>query len=96
MKRILALCVLLFPFQVLAALPTQYQNLKDLHVMEAYIANHPKVAATLRSIDLEKKTVFFGQGCTALFTRKESIKLPGWTGPAEPLILKEVVCPDNP
>ena len=80
-------------FQMLfAALPPQVQNEKDLAVMVAYAKSHPKVMATLRTIDLEAKVIRFGAGCKAIFHRKESLKPKMMVGPAEPLEFKRSTC----
>lgn len=96
MKRILFLSLFIVMIQPsFAALPPQYQNGKDLDVMVDYIKEHPEVASTLKSIDLSKYTIYFGDGCEAVFGRKSTIKLPGWVGPADPLEFKELNCPVN-
>ena len=76
-----------------AALPPQYQNVKDLDVMVEFIEAHPTVASTLKSIDLQEYTVYFGNGCKAVFGRKRRVKPPGWVGPAAPLEFKHCNCP---
>ena len=43
-----------------AALPPPYQNVKDLDAMVEWIRLHPRVAGTLRSIDLRQKVIHFG------------------------------------
>jgi hypothetical protein len=78
-----------------AALPPQYQNLKDLDVMVEYIREHPEVAAGLRSIDLGALTVHYGHRCQAVFGRQALPKPPGWVGPADPLELKRSGCSDD-
>ena len=78
---------------VRAALPPQYQNVKDLEVMVNYVKVNPDVAGTLKSIDLENQTVNYGKDCQATFERKPSTKPMGWVGPAEPLQFKAVNCP---
>jgi hypothetical protein len=75
-----------------AALPPQYQNLKDLDFLVAYIREHPAVASELRSIDLDALTVHYGRNCKAVFGRKAIPKPPGWVGPADPLELKSSGC----
>jgi hypothetical protein len=77
----------------IAALPPQYQNVKDLEVMMNYVKANPDVAATVKSIDLENKTVNYGKNCQATFERKPSTKPVGMVGPAEPLQLKAKNCP---
>jgi len=80
-------------FQVLcAALPPQVQNEKDLAVMVEYAKSHPKVMATLRTIDLGAKVIHFGAGCKVIFHRKESLKPKMMVGPAEPLEFKRSTC----
>jgi hypothetical protein len=78
---------------VMAALPPQYQNVKDLEVMVNYVKANPDVAATVKSIDLQNKTVNYGQDCQATFERRLSTKPMGWVGPAEPLQFKTIYCP---
>ena len=82
-----------FVSPAIAALPPQYQNVKDLEVMVNYVKTHPNVAATLKSIDLETKTVTFSEDCQITFERKPSTKPLGMVGPAEPLQFKATTCP---
>jgi hypothetical protein len=94
MKRLfLALFILSLPKMAIAALPPQYQNVKDVEVMVNYVKANPDVAATLKSIDLENKTVNYGKDCQVTFERKPSTKPVGMVGPAEPLQLKAKTCP---
>ena len=94
MKRLfLTLGILSLPEMAIAALPPQYQNVKDLEVMVNYVKTNPDVAATLKSINLENKTVNYGKDCQATFERKPSTKPLGMVGPAEPLQFKAVKCP---
>lgn len=76
-----------------AALPPQYQNMKDLDVMVQFVRAHPSVAAELNSIDLGKYRIHFGNDCTAVFGRASTIKPPGWVGPADPLEFQDANCP---
>jgi hypothetical protein len=78
-----------------AALPPQYQNMKDLDVIVDYIREHPEVAAGLRSIDLGALTVYYSHNCQAVFGRKAIAKPPAWVGPADPLELKSSRCSDD-
>jgi hypothetical protein len=78
-----------------AALPPQYQNMKDLEVMVDYVRQHPEVAAGLRSIDMGDKTIYYGHDCKAVFGRKSIPRPPGWVGPADPLEPKDTRCPDR-
>ncbi|VFQ47425.1 hypothetical protein MSL71_51250 [Desulfoluna butyratoxydans] len=87
--------VLVWASVAVAALPPQYQNMKDLDVMMDYIKKHPEVAATVTSIDLETYTVYYGQGCKAVFGRKETTKPKGFVGPADPLEFKKQSCSER-
>jgi len=79
---------------VQAALPPQHQNEKDLDVMLSYVKSHPDVLSSLQAIDLGVLTVYYGEGCSAEFTRKVVERPEGWVGPAEPLVLEKKFCPD--
>ena len=93
MKRLFSTLFILSSAEMsIAALPPQYQNVKDLEVMVNYVKTNPDVAATLKSIDLENKTVNYGANCRAIFERKPSTKPVGMVGPAEPLQFKAVNC----
>lgn len=92
MKKI-ALSILLGSATLFAALPPQHQNIKDLDTLVAFVKKYPKVAATIREIDVVNRTVRFGAGCKAVFARKASIRPSGMVGPAEPLELKRSTCP---
>ena len=93
MKKIIFLSILLLAAQyAFAALPPQYQNIRDLDVMVDYIKEHPEVASTLESIDFTEYAIHYGNGCKAIFKRKTTVRPPGWVGPAEPLEFKELNC----
>ena len=92
MKRVV-LSLILGSAVLMAALPPQHQNIKDLDALVAFVKAHPKVAATIREIDVMNRTIRFGAGCKATFVRKASMKPSGMVGPAEPLELKRTTCP---
>ena len=94
-KKSVALVVLLCSGVVQAALPPQFQNEKDLDVMLSYVKSNPDVLSSLQAIDLGILTVYYGEGCSAEFTRKVVERPAGWTGPAEPLVLKKNFCPEE-
>lgn len=94
MKRVIALLVTLSAAQYAsAALPPQYQNMKDLGVMMGYIKAHPKVSSTLKSINLLEYTIYFGNDCKAVFGRKTVERPDKWVGPAALLEFKRSNCP---
>jgi hypothetical protein len=66
---------------------------KDLEVMVNYVKANPDVAATLKSIDLENKTINYGQDCQATLEHKPSTQPMGWVGPMEPLQFEATTCP---
>ncbi|MGB1309931.1 MAG: hypothetical protein ACPG47_01915 [Leucothrix sp.] len=78
-----------------SALPPESQNEKDLDVMLSYVKAHPDVLSSLQAIDLGILTVYYGEGCSAEFTRKVVDRPKGWVGPAEPLVLKKNFCPEE-
>ncbi|SCX90716.1 hypothetical protein [Desulfoluna spongiiphila] len=84
--------VLLWASFAMAALPPQHQNMEDLEVMMDYIKTHPEVAAKVTSIDLKEYTVYYGNGCKAIFGRKKTVKPKGLVGPADPLEFKKRSC----
>jgi len=92
MKKIV-LSLIMGSVMLIAALPPQHQNMKDLDTLVAFVKQHPKVAATIRKIDVVNRTVYFSAGCKAIFMRKASMKPSGMVGPAEPLELKRTTCP---
>lgn len=81
-----------FASMVHAALPPQYQNLKDLEVMVAFVAQYPAVAGSIRSIDMWEHVVHFGEGCRAEFARQEVNHPQGWAGPQGPLVFSRSNC----
>ena len=89
----LVLCIMGFGLTAQAALPPEFQNAQDLEAMLSYVKASPEVMADLQAIDLLSKTVYYGDGCTAVFERLEIEKPAGWVGPADPLVLKEASCP---
>ena len=76
-----------------AALPPRYQNDKDKSVMMAFVKKHPIIESSFSHISVANQTVYFGEGCEAVFKRKASFHLTGWVGPAEPLSFKNSTCP---
>lgn len=56
---------------------------------------NPDVAATLKSIDLENKTINYGQDCQATLERKPSTQPMGWVEPMEPLQFEATTCPNQ-
>lgn len=93
MKKLLGVVALLFCAQTsYALLPPQYQNAKDLDVMVAFVKAHAYVSATLRSIDLERGTIYYGESCSAVFVREKAEKPQGWVGPAAPLVFRQATC----
>lgn len=93
MKKVVLTIVFFCSQATYAALPPRYQNTKDLDVIIGFISEHPKVVSTLKLIDFERYTVFFGDECKALFGRRVSIKpMDGWVGPADPLEFKSSNC----
>ena len=77
-----------------AALPPEHQNSNDLNAMLSYINANAVVMSGLQAIDLMSHTVFYGEGCTAIFERLVIEKPKGWVGPEDPLVLKEDSCPN--
>jgi len=75
-----------------AALPPEYQNLKDLKAIFNYIEKNETILSTLESIDFETYTIRYNNGCIATFGRKHSPKPKGWVGPADPLEYKSTSC----
>lgn len=75
-----------------AALAPQYQQANDLDVMVAFVKRYPRVASTLRSMDMQTYTVHFGTDCVAAFERPKLERAAGWAGPAEPLVLARTSC----
>jgi hypothetical protein len=78
-----------------AALPPQYQNLRDLKVIVNYIEKNQAILSTLEFIDFEKYTVHYNNGCLATFGRKHTSKPEGWVGPADPLEFKNTSCSEE-
>ena len=92
MKKMIMLLILSTTI-LFAALPPRYQNAKDKSAMMAFVKKYPLVASSFSHISIVNKTVYFGEGCEAVFQRKASFHLPGWVGPAAPLIFKNSTCP---
>ncbi|MEA5398758.1 hypothetical protein VB734_01710 [Synechococcus sp. BA-124 BA4] len=78
-----------------AALPPQDQNAKDLDVIVAFVKQHPKVMASLNTIDLSRRTVTFGDNCIATFAREQKTVPPGFVSPAASLVFSSSTCPIN-
>lgn len=83
-------------FSSMAALPPKARNQRDLDVMLQYLNENPDALATLESIDIKEKVIYYGRGkCKAIFKRKKRITPPGWVGPRAPLVFKETICIEN-
>lgn len=94
MKKIIVLLIILsFVQYAIAALPPRDQNINDLDVMVDYIKGHPEISSTLESIDFSEYTIYFDNGCKAVFGRKSTVKPSGWVGPSDPLEFKKSHCP---
>ncbi|MDO6718784.1 hypothetical protein Q4575_05190 [Psychrosphaera sp. 1_MG-2023] len=91
-KLILTLMVLLFSQYSFSALAPKYQNMKDFDVMIKFIKQHEKVMSTLKTVDFEKYSIYFGADCKVTFERKDIPKPSGWAGPADPLVFKASSC----
>ena len=92
MKMKLVFVLLLLSNLIVAALPPQVQESRDLDVMNSFVEKHPKVSSSLISINSYTKEVHYGDGCIAKFGRKFSFHLPGWVGPAAELEFKSSSC----
>ena len=93
MRRVTAVpLAVLFSVSAIAALAPEYQNEKDFGVMVEFVRSHERVIATLKSIDFEKRIVYFGDDCEAIFDREFTLRPPGWVGPAASLELKSSTC----
>ncbi|RCU51929.1 hypothetical protein DU002_05550 [Corallincola holothuriorum] len=66
------LLCLIYSSVSLAMMAPKYQVAEDLRVMTDFIAAHPKVAETLESIDYKARTIYFSDGCKAVFEVPES------------------------
>ncbi len=75
-----------------AALPPQYQNANDLDAMVAFVKKHPRVAGSLKSIDMRQYVVHFDADCKAEFGRQKIDRPLGWVGPAAPLVFLQSNC----
>jgi hypothetical protein len=94
MKILTLSLLLLAPIKpLIAALPPEYQNEKDLEVMMKFIRQHTAVASTLTSINLSKYTIHFDDSCEVVFHRNTLNKPRDWEGPAGPLEFKSATCP---
>jgi len=90
--KLLLLLFIIVSELVCAALPPQYQNMKDLDVIVEFIAQHERILENLRSIDFEEYIVHYGDECVATFERKYIAKLEGWVGPLAMLEFKKSTC----
>jgi len=68
-KNITLLCAFLYVPQTFSALPPSARNLCDLDVMYEFVVKHRKVAQNLKLIDLENKSIHFGEDCKVFFER---------------------------
>lgn len=92
MKLLLTFVILLNTSLSLAALPPKYQNDKDLNVIVNFIKQHPKIIASLKTIDFGSKTIHFDENCIVNFGRKNIKRADGWVGPAAGLEFKKSNC----
>jgi hypothetical protein len=92
MKNISLLLLLLNAQATFAALPPKSQNIKDLDVIVGFIKQHERIMTTLESVDFVNYTIYYSNGCKAIFWRKYSAKPLGWAGPADSLEIKGSTC----
>ncbi|MEA3491546.1 MAG: hypothetical protein U9R27_06565 [Campylobacterota bacterium] len=92
MKKIISIMLLLSMQTAFAALSPKHQNMNDLNVMVSFVKKHDRVISSLKSIDLRRKVVHFGNGCQAIFERKRIRIRPGSVGPAAPLVFVHATC----
>ena len=85
MASLIALLAAAFWNLAMAALPPQYQNANDLNALVAFVKKYPRVAGTIKSIDVQNHVVYFDVDCKAEFARQKIDRPPGWAGPAAPL-----------
>lgn len=76
-----------------AALPPQYQNMKDIDSIIDFVKQHKRILNTLEMIDFENNVVYYNHGCIANLGRQGIMRPQGWVGPADPLELKKSTCP---
>lgn len=79
----------------IAALAPEHQNGRDLDALVAFIKSQPRVAGTLKRIDLESQAIHFDTHCKAEFRRQPVDRAPGWVGPQAPLVFHRSNCPTD-
>jgi len=94
-KYLIPVLFLLSIEPALSALAPQYRNVRDLDVLVAYVHSHPRVASRLHLIDMRRFSIMYGAGCVVTFKRKKIIRLPGWVGPAAPLVFSRTTCAED-
>ncbi len=75
-----------------AALRPEHQNANDLDVLVTFIKKYPRVAGTLKSIDMQQYVIYFDTACKAEFERQNIDRPLGWTGPLSPLLFSQSNC----
>lgn len=92
MRKLVTFLYLMIPLSVNAALSPEALEARDRASMESFVAQHPLIRDELRYIDIFTRTVFYGEGCFAEFTREKSFHLPGWVGPQGELVFAGSNC----
>lgn len=90
-KTIGAFVLLTWTQLTCAALPPDYQNMRDIDVMVSFVKERPRVLATLKSIDFNNRIVHFGNDCQIKFGRKP-MRRPLSTDAPEPLEFSNSTC----
>jgi hypothetical protein len=88
----LLVILLALSFSLHAALPPEVQDAKDRVVIERFLQKHPQIQKVVTRIDYDKFIIYFSKECKAYFRREIQFRLPGWVGPAAPLIYSHSNC----
>ena len=97
LKKLSIFCSMLCCFMSAsqAAIPSDFQNEKDLGEIVSYIKSNHEVLSSLSVIDLAELAVYYGDNCRVQFARKTVEREAGWVGPAEPIEFKAKECLDG-
>lgn len=82
-------------FNLYAALAPDVQRMKDEMAMFDYIKEHKNIEKKIKYIDYRNFKIHLADGCIISFEREWHFRLPGWVGPAAPLVYDDTDCYDN-
>lgn len=75
--------------------PQMYNREKDEMAINNYVKQHKEIKEKVKYIDYENFKIHLNDNCVISFDREFHFRMPGWFGPAAPLIYDNTECYDD-